>query len=148
MTVVDMPQLVREDGRELPAVQQYDQLVGHRRHRAGHAVIALDRHRIRIAPNLTAIRQGQAAERVLLLVAVVVHEVHAPAEDGGAGVTLAHVNGHGHCGLRQRQSLLLFFTEECPLRIVVRRPIRDLYEQEGEISLRACRRGPGDQTDP
>src|ERR1035441_8909206 len=69
-----------------------DELVGDRRHRARHAMIALHRDRIGIAPNLTAIRQGQAAERVLFLLAVVVHEVHAPIENGGAGVTVAHVN--------------------------------------------------------
>src|ERR1019366_4817221 len=68
------------------------QLVGPRRHRARHAMITLHQDRIGIAPNLTAIRQGQTAERVLLLFAVVVHEIDAPIEDGSAGVAVTHVN--------------------------------------------------------
>ena len=63
-----------------------------RRHGARHAVIALHRDRIGITPDLAPVGQRQAAQGVLLLVAVVVHEIDAPVENGRAGVAFAHVN--------------------------------------------------------
>ena len=55
-------------------------------------MVALHRDGIGEAPDLPPVRQRQAAEGVLLLVAVVVHEIDAPVEDCGAGVAFAHVN--------------------------------------------------------
>ena len=52
-----------------------DELVRNGRHGARHTVIALDRDRIGITPNLTAVRKGETPQRILFLVAVVVHDI-------------------------------------------------------------------------
>src|SRR5208337_2228646 len=71
---------------------RHDELVVNCRDGAGHAVVSLDRDRVSIAPDLAPIGQREAAESVLLLVAVVVHEIDAPVEDSSPGVAFAHVN--------------------------------------------------------
>ena len=69
-----------------------DEFVRDRRHGAGHAVVALDWHRVGVTPNLAAIGQRETAQRVLLFVVVVIHEVNAPFSNGGARITLPAIH--------------------------------------------------------
>ena len=78
---------------------RHEQLLGERRNSAGHPVIALDRDEIGITPDLPPVGQRQATQGVLLLVAVVIHEIDAPVEDCGTGVAFPHVSRPQLAGL-------------------------------------------------
>ena len=70
-----------------------DEFVRDGRHGAGHAVVALDGHGVGVTPNLAAVGQGETAQRVLLFVVVVIHEINAPLADGDAGITFPAIHG-------------------------------------------------------
>jgi len=70
----------------------HNELIRNDRHGAGHAMVALYADRVAITPNLPPIRQREAAQRILLLIAVIVHEIDPAVQNHGTGVTFAHVN--------------------------------------------------------
>ena len=73
---------------------RHDELVRHRRHGARHAVIAFQR---RAGSQKRQISLPSASDKQrntsCLLVAVVIHQIHAPVQHRRAGVTFARVNG-------------------------------------------------------
>jgi hypothetical protein len=66
---------------------------------ARHAVVALDRHWVGIAPNLASVRQREAPESVLPILTVIIHEINPAVENRGAGITFADVQAPKFSGL-------------------------------------------------
>ena len=70
---------------------RHDAALGHRGHRARHAVPFTYDDRIAIAPDLLAVVQGEASQRVGFVLDVVVQQVHASRPHRGTGVSRAQL---------------------------------------------------------